>query len=167
MPLSGDTVPPDQFELVSHWRLDASIEEVWQILSDAERWPDWWPCVETVEQVHPGEPGGERSRWHYTWKTMLPYKLRMELCVTRIDVPILLEADVRGDVCGCGACRLARKNDQTIVRYEWKVRAHRSWMKCLAPIARPVFVWNHRMVMNQGEASLAAWLASAVARPAG
>lgn len=148
----------DYFELVSHWHLDAPVEHVWRVLSDAERWPEWWPCVEAVEKIDPGEPGGEHSRWRYTWKTMLPYKLRFELCVTRIQAPALLEADVIGDVCGRGVCRIARTDNRTTVRYEWTVRTHRGWMKWLARIARPIFLWNHRMVMNQGEATLAARL---------
>lgn len=160
-------LPADHFQLVSFWHLDAPVEQVWRVLSDAERWPDWWPCVEAVEQIDPGEPTGEHSVWRYTWKTMLPYKLRFELCVTRIEAPLLLEADVAGDVAGRGVCRLSRKDRRTIVRYEWNVRACRSWMKWLAPLARPVFMWNHRMVMKQGGANLAVWLAQTEGRNGG
>lgn len=148
----------DYFELVSQWQLDAPPEDVWRVLSDAEHWPDWWPCVEAVETVEPGEPGGERSRWRYTWKTMLRYKLRFDLYVTCIEAPLLLAADVTGDLSGRGVCRIARRDSRTLVRYEWTVQVRRPWMKWLAPIARPVFVWNHRMVMRQGEAHLAARL---------
>lgn len=148
-------MPSNQFELVSDWCLNASVEEVWQVLTDAERWPDWWPCVETVEQTDPGKPTGERSVWRYTWKTMLPYKLRLELRVSRIEPPVLLEAEVRGDVRGYGVCRIRRTEHGTLVRYEWNVRTSRRWMNWLAPIARPLFLWNHRRVMEQGEAKLA------------
>jgi uncharacterized protein YndB with AHSA1/START domain len=152
-------MPADRFELVTRWRLDAPAEDVWRILSDAERWPEWWPCVESVEKIHPGGTDGENSLWAYTWKTMLPYKLRLEFRMTRIAAPVLLEADVRGDVAGRGLCRIYRQEHRTVVRYEWNVRLCRSWMKWLAPLARPVFLWNHRMVMRQGEACLAARLA--------
>jgi len=50
----------------------------------------------------------------------------------------------------------------TIVRYEWRVRTGRGWMKLLAPIARPLFKWNHDYVMQRGAEALArrldAWL---------
>lgn len=166
MPSSGKApMGADRFELVSDWRLDAPMEEVWQVLSDAERWPAWWPCVEAVEKLDPGEPTGEHSVWRYTWKTMLPYKLQLELCVTRIEAPVLLEADVSGDVSGRGVCRLDRQDNRTIVRYEWNVRICRSWMRWFAPIARPLFLWNHRMVMKQGAVHLAAWLAQHGGKP--
>lgn len=149
----------DDYQLVSIWHLDAPAEQVWQVLIEAERWPDWWPFVEAVEKIAPGEPSGQHSVWRYTWKTMLPYKLRFELCVTRIEAPALLEANVTGDVAGRGICRIDRIDDHTLVCYEWNVRTCRPWMKWLAPIARPVFRWNHRMVMKRGGAQLAKRLA--------
>lgn len=152
-------MPVDHYELVSIWRLNAPMEQVWQILSDGQRWPEWWPFVEAVEQIDPGGPGGVRSVWRHTWRTMLPYKLRFALCVTRIEAPSLLEADVTGDVLGRGVCRISTEDGQTVVRYEWKVRTCRPWMKWLGPVARPLFGWNHRMVMQRGAAGLAAFLA--------
>lgn len=151
----GLTVPTDHYELTTVWHLDAQLERVWQVLSDAQRWPDWWPFLETVEQIEPGEPSGQYSAWRYTWKTMLPYKLRFELRITRIEAPVLLEAEVRGDLVGRGICRINRKDDHTAVCYAWDVRTCRPWMKWLAPVARPVFLWNHRMVMKRGGAHLA------------
>ncbi|MBS1213045.1 MAG: uncharacterized protein H6R26_1662 [Proteobacteria bacterium] len=145
----------EDYRLVSVWHLDAPAERVWQVLTDAERWPDWWSFVEAVEKVDAGEPSGRHSVWRCTWKTMLPYKLRFELCVTRIEAPVLLEAEVRGDVAGSGICRIDRKDGQTQVCYEWNVRTCRPWMRWLAPIARPVFLWNHDQVMERGGAQLA------------
>lgn len=155
----------EDYQLVSIWRLDAPVEQVWHTLTDAERWPDWWPYVEAVEQIEAGEPSGQHSIWRYTWKTMLPYKLRFELCVTRIEAPVLLEADVTGDVSGRGIFRIDRKDDHTLVCYHWNVRICRGWMKWLAPIVRPVFLWNHRMVMQRGGAQLAMRLARHSGRP--
>ena len=43
----------------------------------------------------------------------------------------------------------------TIVRYEWQVHTNRFWMNVLAPLARPVFEWNHNHVMRQGGKGLA------------
>ena len=39
--------------------------------------------------------------------------------------------------------------------YEWNVRTARAWMNRLAPVARPVFAWNHDVVMRQGADGLA------------
>ena len=38
------------------------------------------------------------------------------------------------------------------------MRTSRAWMNRLAPVARPLFAWNHDAVMRQGAAGLAALL---------
>ena len=43
---------------------------------------------------------------------------------------------------------------ETAVRYDWDVSPTRAWMRVLAPLLRPAFVWNHDWVMRQGETGL-------------
>lgn len=145
----------EHYALVSTWRVNAAAERVWQVLTDVESWPAWWPFVAAVEQVRPGRENGLHSVWRYTWKTLLPYQLRFELRITRVDAPRLVEAEVQGDVCGRSVCRIFPEDRFTTVRYEWQVRTCRPWMKWLAPVARPVFRWNHAQVMRRGEKELA------------
>ena len=38
----------------------------------------------------------------------------------------------------------------TAVVYEWNVSTTKPWMNLLAPIARPLFAWNHDWVMRNG-----------------
>lgn len=143
------------YELVTVWHLDAPAEKVWRVLTDAERWPEWWPFVERVERLEDGRENGQGSLWRYTWKTMLPYRLSFQLRITRIEAPSLLEAEVSGDLSGIGTCRLEQQHARTVLSYRWCVRTCRPWMNRLAPIARPLFLWNHRMVMARGGERLA------------
>jgi hypothetical protein len=34
--------------------------------------------------------------------------------------------------------------------YEWNVRTTERWMNVVAPLARPVFAWNHDCLMRNG-----------------
>jgi hypothetical protein len=43
----------------------------------------------------------------------------------------------------------------TAVTYEWKVRTTKRWMNLLAPLARPIFDYNHNVVMRWGGEGLA------------
>ena len=43
----------------------------------------------------------------------------------------------------------------TAVVYEWNVSTTKPWMNLLAPIARPLFAWNHDWVMRNGGEGLA------------
>jgi hypothetical protein len=41
------------FELTSHCR--APVEEVWKLLFDPDRFPDWWAGIEAVRKDAPGQ----------------------------------------------------------------------------------------------------------------
>jgi hypothetical protein len=43
----------------------------------------------------------------------------------------------------------------TAVLYEWHVETSKRWMKALAPVAKPVFAYNHNVVMSWGGEGLA------------
>lgn len=75
--------------------------------------------------------------------------------VTRLERPWLLEGDAVGELSGVGRWRLYEGHGGTAAVYEWNVRTSRAWMNRLAPIARPVFAWNHDVVMRQGADGLA------------
>lgn len=41
------------------------------------------------------------------------------------------------------------------MRYDWNVSTTKAWMNLLAPLARPAFTWNHRILMHEGGKSIA------------
>ncbi|MGB2693076.1 MAG: hypothetical protein WBB48_06550 [Thermodesulfobacteriota bacterium] len=66
-----------------------------------------------------------------------------------------LEGIAKGELDGKGIWRLSEDGDQTIARYDWFVNTTKPWMNILAPLAKPVFEWNHKVVMSWGAQSLA------------
>jgi hypothetical protein len=46
------------------------------------------------------------------------------------------------------------------VRYEWIVEVTKPWQRLLAPVLRPVFTWNHNVVMGWGYDGLVKKLAA-------
>ncbi|HKQ32652.1 MAG TPA: polyketide cyclase, partial [Thermodesulfobacteriota bacterium] len=40
-------------------------------------------------------------------------------------------------------------------RYDWQVETTKPWMNLIAPLARPIFKWNHDVVMKWGAEGLA------------
>jgi len=128
---------------------------VWDAIYDQVAWPEWGRGVEEVEKLRPGEDGGVGSVSRMVWKSMLPYRVEFQVTTTKVERPLLLEADAVGELRGVGRWRLFEQDGATAVLYEWNVATTRSWMNLLAPVARPVFEWNHDWVMARGGEGIA------------
>ncbi len=151
----------DQFHLTTLWRFDASLEAVWNAVLQAEAWPSWWTGVERVVTLEHGDASGLGARWHCTCKSALPFRLTFVTRVTRVEPLRLLEGRVDGELEGIGCCHFRRVDNLTALRYDWQVRTTRPWMNLLAPLAKPLFRWNHDAIMHGGGRGLARHLEAA------
>ncbi len=151
---------PD-YEFLTTWCLEAPRERVWDAIWDSERWPQWWRGVVAARTISQGDQGGVGQVGRYTWRSRLPYDLEFEMATTKVARPSLLEGEASGELAGIGRWRLFEQDGEvpvTAVIYEWSVSTTKPWMNLLAPIARPVFAWNHDWVMRNGGDGLAALL---------
>jgi uncharacterized protein YndB with AHSA1/START domain len=147
-----------RYRFLTTWLVEAPPEPIFEALHDSERWPQWWRGVRDVTKLEEGEPGGDGvgSLGRYVWRSRLPYDLVFEMRITRVERPWLLEGRAVGELAGRGTWRLYPGRDgSTAVTYEWDVETTKPWMNLLAPLARPVFAWNHNVVMLHGGEGLA------------
>jgi hypothetical protein len=144
-----------QYSFVTIWRFDAPIDAVWDKIIDSESWPQWWKYVQSVTELEPGDENGVGSLQHITWTSALPYKLSFDSRVTRVEKPHVIEAVAMGDLNGTGRWQLSQEGSVTTVRCDWNVSPSKFWMNLLSPVARPIFAWNHGILMNEGGRSLA------------
>ena len=143
------------YHFVSTWRLQAPIERVWEEIYHTERWPSWWKYVHRVDQLDPGDADGLGKRQHLVFTTRLPYRLGFDIRVRHIERPTMLEAVATGELDGVGRWTLTLDDGGTLVRYDWDVRTTRWWMNLAAPLARPMFAWNHDALMREAAQGLA------------
>ena len=144
-----------EYHFVSTWQIQAPAERVWGEIYHAERWPSWWKYVASVEELEPCAADGAGRRMRLRFRTLLPYTLGFDVTVTRVRPPTLLEAKATGELEGTGRWTLTSADGGTLVRYDWDIRTTRPWMNLLAPVARPVFNWNHDELMRVGGEGLA------------
>ena len=140
------------YSFVTLWRFRSPLEPVWEMIYRSEEWPAWWRGVERVE---PGDAAGLGALQRYTWRSKLPYRLAFEMRLTRVEPLSLIEGEAVGELNGTGRWRLTHDGGVTHVRYDWNVRTTKPWMNLLAPVAKPLFKWNHDIVMNWGADGLA------------
>ncbi len=150
------------YAYVTVWRVEAPIDRVWDAILHSERWPAWWKAVVKVEELEPGDASGIGNVRRLTWRTRLPYGFAFSTRSVRIEPPHVLEALATGDLDGTGLWRLREEGSATLVRYDWQVRTTKGWMNLLAPLARPLFDYNHKVVMRWGAEGLARLLGTRV-----
>ena len=151
------------YRFSTRWLLAAPREEVFAVLHDSERWPEWWRGLESVVKLEEGDAEGRGSLGRYTWRSAIPYRLEFDMRITRVERPRLMEGEARGELEGIGRWRLEEEGGSTAVVFDWDVRTARRWMNLIAPLARPVFRWNHDWVMRRGHEGLARRLAARAA----
>jgi hypothetical protein len=144
-----------RYDFLTTWLVEAPRERVWELIEDTERWPEWWRGVVRVEELRPGGPDRVGARFDIAWRSRLPYPLEFEFTVERVERPHLMEGSATGELAGHGRWRLFEDRGVTAVLYEWEVATTRAWMNLLSPVARPVFEWNHDVVMRWGGEGLA------------
>ena len=144
-----------RYHFLTTWLLDAPRQRAWDALNDAVSWPQWWKGVERVVEHDAGDQVGEGGRYLIVWRSRLPYPLQFEFHVDEVEEPHRMAGRAFGELAGTGVWRLWERGGLTAVVYEWDVSTTKPWMNALAPFARPVFRWNHDVVMRQGGEGLA------------
>ncbi len=150
------------YEFVTVWRIHSPLPAVWGLITQSELWPEWWRGLESVTELERGDENGLGNLRRYCWKGVLPYRLVFDVRTTRIESDMLIEGIASGDLVGTGVWKFATEGDITVVRYDWMVQTAKRWMNVLAPVARPLFKWNHDKIMEWGREGIVKRLGRAV-----
>jgi hypothetical protein len=143
------------YSFLTTWLIESSRDDVWVVLRDPVRWPDWWRGVVRVSELDPGDERQVGSRYRVAWRSRIPYELEFDFTVRQVDEPCCMAGEATGDLRGSGTWRLFEQGDVTAVVYEWEVETTKLWMRLVRPLARPVFEYNHDLVMRWGGEGLA------------
>jgi hypothetical protein len=154
-------VPSNVFRFDERWDIpEATPQEVWDVLADAELLPLWWGDV--YRQVVPLDKKGKGvvgSRARARARGALPYELNFIVEAVEMDPGKLVAVRTVGDFDGLWRADLSPSGSGTLVRLTWQVTVERPILKFLAPLLRPAFAWNHRWTTPRGEAGLRRYLA--------
>jgi hypothetical protein len=159
------------FEFHDEWQVAAEPAEVWEVVRAVERWPEWWPYARSVRLLSAGSSGTIGTKHRFAFRTRLPYSMGFDSEIVAEQPGASVDTTVSGKVYGTGLWRVAPVEGGTAVIFDWVVTPRPLWMRLAAPLARPIFVWNHRSLMLAGGAALASRLgvrlisASVHARP--
>ena len=144
-----------RFHFVTEWTFEAPIEQVWALLNEPERFPEWWPGFEQAAKVSGDGEIGSMTRYRVRGDFGLAFDFTMQVKEKREPEHLRLMAD--GDFTGFGEWRLQSENGQTAVSYTWEVEVNRFWPRLLGrlPGSYRYLKRSHDRVMDAGGANLA------------
>ena len=142
------------YQFITTWYIDQPVEKIWDELIKFEDWPKWWKSIKKVRLEKPKNKKGNFIL-HFTWKGILPYLLTFPITITDLEPMKRIEGTAKGDLEGIGICEITSTKKQTTITYIWDVTTKKKWMNLVAPIAKPVFAWNHNKIMEEGAKGLA------------
>lgn len=155
---------PTQYTFTTQWHLKAPVEKVWRAIHESLDWPEWWKGVVSVTQQEPGDARGLGSIRTYTWKSILPYTLCFRMRLTAVHEMSMLRGRASGELEGDGEWRFSETQGVTRVEYHWRVVTNKQWMNTLSFLLKPVFRYNHNIVMRWGAEGLARKLGAELIR---
>ncbi len=146
---------PKEYAFITRWQIRAPLPVVWDTIHDSVQWPSWWKGVLDVKELHSGAVNGIGSVREYTWKSVLPYRLVFNMKLTAVQPYQYLRGEAFGELEGMGEWFLEEKEGITQIQYNWNVFTNKAWMNTLSFILKPVFEYNHNIVMAWGAKGLA------------
>jgi hypothetical protein len=148
----GDGMELNRYTFRSVWRLEATGDDVFEILADLDHYPLWWPEVRRAERL-------DDSTSALIVRSLLPYDLAFSSTQTRRDrLGGILEASLQGDLDGLSRWTLTTAGTSCTAVFEEEVTANKPLLRHLALVARPAFKANHRLMMRHGQAGLRTYL---------
>jgi hypothetical protein len=145
----------NNYSLKTWWRVSASVEEVYDIISDAAQLERWWPEVYlSVDVIAPGDERGVGKQVRLLTKGWLPYKLRWEFKTVEAHRPATLVLNAHGDFEGTGTWTFVQDGAWLNVGFDWQVRVKKPILRCFSWLLKPLFTANHRWAMARGEKRL-------------
>ena len=151
MPNSND------YHFNTYWLLEATEEEVFNILNKPSQLSRWWPAVYLdVEVIEEGPVDGMKQLVNVFTKGFLPYTIKWSFRSTRKVFPQRLELEAFGDLEGKGVWTIKQKSGSKYceVHYDWRIKAEKPLFRKFSFILKPIFEFNHEWAMHRGEKSI-------------
>jgi hypothetical protein len=146
---------PDQYFFITRWQIKAPVEDVWDAIYNSLDWPNWWKGVIASKLVEEGDERGINGVREYTWRSVLPYKLQFSSRLVEREDYKRLYGIAFGELQGEGTWHFFEKDHITYLQYDWKVFTNKKWMNLFSFMLKPLFKYNHDVVMKWGAEGLA------------
>lgn len=127
-------------------RFAVGPEELWSAVVQVERYRDWWPWLDGLEDAR----FTEGERWRCLVRPPLPYVLRFDLVLEEVEAPRFVTASVSGDLVGHAALDIAPTRDGSELRLVSVLAASGTALQVVARLAPRLVRFGHDWVLDTG-----------------
>jgi hypothetical protein len=146
---------PNEYHLITKWRVPGTVDEVSTVMQDLETLCVWWPSVYlNVTELQPPGEGGVGRVVAVRSKGWLPYTLRWQARVTDNRHPFGFTLEASGDFDGRGIWTFEQHGADVAMEFDWRLRVEKPLVRSLSFLLKPAFAANHHWAMARGEESL-------------
>lgn len=115
-------------EVSGTWRTTAGPQAVWEVLSDLDRWRDWWPALSQVRVRASGE-GDLPSAAELVFSTVVgPLTVPVVVRVAEPPVRLVVASD-GGGFDGEATLSIREDEDGAEIAYGFRARAKKLWLR--------------------------------------
>ena len=137
---------PYVFDYHERFALDAPVEQVWAAIERLDLFPTWWTWLRDFH--HEGGGLVDGAWLHGVVVPPVPYRLRLQVQLTRCTPPGAIDAAVEGDLRGAAHLTLAADGAGSTATLQWSVEMMQRPMRLACLVARPLLVWGHNRVVE-------------------
>jgi len=123
-----------------------SPAELWDIIQEVDQFEGWWPWLEEFRL-----DGGSLQTGAVLSGVVappLPYRMRIQVALTRCEPHHSIRALIHGDLEGEAAIELCEQGAGTEVDVAWTVEMMQTPMRLADRLAHPVLQWGHDRVVE-------------------
>ncbi len=123
-----------------------SPQQLWDVIEEVDQFEAWWPWLEEFRCE-----GGSLKRGavlHGVIAPPLPYRMRIQVELTRCDPPGRIEALIHGDLEGEASLELCARGTGSSVEVAWTVEMMQRPMRLADRMAHPLLQWGHDRVVE-------------------
>ena len=146
------------YNFLTVWKFNAPLEKVYNVIHDADNYHIWWKGQSKVETITKGDELGVGAVKKFRTRSFLPYSLIYIGTVHEVEPLKKVVGTTTGELEGKGTWIFESENGIAVVKYYWVVKTNTFFMNLFAPVMKPLFAWNHDVVMKWGGEGLAKYL---------
>jgi uncharacterized protein YndB with AHSA1/START domain len=137
---------PGSITTVHTYELPLARDGVWTLISDVSRYRSWWPWL----RVFQAAALAEGEEWRCEAQPPVPYPVRFNVGIERVEAPRLVRASVTGDVAGEAVLSLEEAENGSTATLESSLAPGNTALRLVSRFAAPIARFGHDWVLDSG-----------------